>query len=164
MSDMSRKSTYSTEQADTTATPEQNGLVWSLSQKAAKLKSPMLLAVFGVACLCLLLSVIVPVNSIPPEFMPFPAAQDKSNHLAMFFTMTVLSRFCLRLNIIQLAILMLLVAAGSEFVQMWVPHRNSSWSDFQANVIGIGVGIVSVIIVNYLLQMIMKYYATGYPR
>lgn len=144
--------------------PNENSVQGSVRRRTSKLRSHMQFAVFGVAILCLLLSVIVPVNSIPPEFMPFPAAQDKSNHLAMFFTMTLLSRICLRINIIQLTILMLIVAAGSEFVQMLIPHRNSSWSDFQANVMGIGVGIVSVIIINYLLQVIMKYYATGYPR
>ena len=162
---MTRKPTYTKiEQEDTSNVPVESSALLSLSQKISKLKSPMLFTLFGVAILGLLLSVIVPVNSIPPEFMPFPAAQDKSNHLAMFFAMTLLSRLCLRLNMVQLTMLMLLVAAASEWVQMLIPHRNSSWSDFQANVMGIGVGIVSVIIINYLLQMIMKYYATGYSR
>lgn len=162
---MSRKSTYTkTEQDDASHMPEETSALLSLSQKMLRLKSPMLFTVFGVAILALLLSVIVPVNSIPPEFMPFPAAQDKSNHLAMFFAMTLLSRLCLRLNMMQLTVLMLIVAAASEWIQVLIPHRNSSWSDLQANVMGIGVGIVSVIIINYLLQMIMKYYATGYSR
>lgn len=112
----------------------------------------------------LIVTLMVPTQSLPEILMPFPRAEDKNNHIAIFMLFTLLSRCCLRLNSFTLTILMTSIAAGTECIQALSPYRTGSILDFQANLIGIAAGIIAAIAATSLIQWINKHYASGYSR
>lgn len=112
----------------------------------------------------LLATLIIPMDLLPESLMPFPRNEDKNNHIAIFLVFTLLSRYCLRLKWFSLTILMTSIAALTELLQEFSPHRTGSMLDFQANLIGIAAGVVTAVITTSLIQRVNKYYASGYPR
>jgi VanZ family protein len=127
-------------------------------------KSTNLTWLFFLIVAGLLVTLIVPMDLLPESLMPFPRAEDKNNHIAIFLVFTLLSRYCLRLKWFSLSVLMTSIAAATELLQELSPHRTGSMLDFQANLLGIAAGVVTAVIANSLIQKVNKYYASGYSR
>ncbi|MCY7296586.1 hypothetical protein [Alteromonas sp. a30] len=127
-------------------------------------KSTQLTCFFLFIVVGLVITLMLPTQSLPEMLMPFPRAEDKNNHIAIFTLFTLISRYCLSLSPFRLSMLMTSIAGGTELIQELSPYRTGSMLDFQANLIGIAVGMITAIVATSLIQWINKHYASGYPR
>lgn len=75
-------------------------------------------------------------------------------HILMFFALSLLTRLSwLNLSAAAWLVLMVSVAAASELVQLMVPGRRASWSDFQQDLIGIAAAFFVTILLRSLLTL-----------
>ncbi len=80
---------------------------------------------------------VVPVEALPPT-------NDKLNHIAAFFYLSVVGGVCL--NRLKLFLLLFFYGIFIEFTQLFVPGRYCDWRDVVADVAGILLGLVAVFV------------------
>ncbi|WP_088331632.1 VanZ family protein [Lacimicrobium sp. SS2-24] len=83
---------------------------------------------------------------IPPAYVFLDMSLDKYYHVIFFASVTLLGKLSLNLNLAWLLCLVMLFAMLTELSQHWIPYRHSSWEDLQANLIGIGIGVMLTLI------------------
>lgn len=93
---------------------------------------------------------------IPTEYLHIDSRQDKSHHLLVFLTLTLLAWYSLRVHLLALVSLLIFFAGLSELSQYWIPYRSSNWLDMLANVQGIGAGLVVISTIMLLKKLRTK--------
>lgn len=87
------------------------------------------------------LSLVFPENPIPPNKFSL----DKIMHFTFYFVLT-LSTFLIfnvkNKGMYKIVIVFFILAAGLEYVQLYIPHREFSYNDMMMNFIGIIIGII----------------------
>jgi VanZ family protein len=101
----------------------------------------VLILTLGLA-LCFLVLLV-----IPTEYLHIDSRQDKSHHMLVFLTLTLLAWFSIRIHFLALISLLITFAGLSELSQYWIPYRSSNWLDMLANIKGIGAGLVVISII-----------------
>ena len=71
-------------------------------------------------------------------------------HILMFFSLTVLCRLTWGLTFFSTLMGPVLVGAATEIIQLWVPGRRASWSDFGQDLIGISIAACACLIIHFL--------------
>lgn len=75
-------------------------------------------------------------------------------HVLMFGGLTLLARLTWPLaSFLQLGSALVVVAAVTEVVQLWVPGRRASWSDFSQDLVGIAAGLTVCVGAELLLRL-----------
>lgn len=75
-------------------------------------------------------------------------------HIVMFFTLTLLTRLTWpRWLVWQWLMVMVAVAAVTELVQLSVPGRRASWSDFQQDLIGVATAYLAWLVAGSLIGL-----------
>ncbi len=125
-------------------------------------KSPLLTGLFVLTIFLLIAILSVPLQSLPDPIMIFASTQDKTSHILVFLLLTMLSRCCLRVSLLKRGLILMAIAGVSEFIQTWIPYRDSNIDDFQANIVGIYWGIAVIFIFGQVSQFISRRYEIGY--
>jgi glycopeptide antibiotics resistance protein len=77
-------------------------------------------------------------------------------HFAFFFLAALILAPFKKTN--KLTIAVLLLAAGSEIVQIWIPYRVFDWRDMQMNFLGIAAGWSLRILFDECYPVFKRYY------
>ncbi|MBN7818941.1 VanZ family protein [Bowmanella yangjiangensis] len=93
---------------------------------------------------------------LPTQYLLVDGSNDKQHHIGFFFGLTLLCWFSLRYHPAWQLCMLLLFAVLSELSQHWVPHRHSSWDDLQANLSGIALGYVLLILIKLGKKFLSK--------
>lgn len=105
--------------------------------------------------LCLALTFLV-LLVIPTEYLHIDSRQDKSHHMLVFFTLTLLAWFSLHMHLVALIALLLSFAGLSELSQYWIPYRSSNWLDMLANAKGIAAAVTLIAIIILIKKLRAK--------
>ena len=134
-----------------------------MSPLVAKIRRPQVtIFVLSIATMSFVLSIVLPISSIPSYFMPLPITQDKFLHTLMFAVLTLVSRVCCPWSFRRLIIVLVAMAALSECAQALLPHRSCNLADFQANIIGIAIGCGIIVLCKLIGDQISRYHARDY--
>lgn len=115
------------------------------------IKHRRLLTMFIVLTLLFFVALLVPY-----KYLPVDGHDDKLHHSIVFLTLTFLLFFSLRLRLIWTALIMTSLGAVSELSQSLVPNRSSSWSDLQANLIGVSISVLCIALGSYVYNKVKK--------
>ena len=92
----------------------------------------------------LLLGVILALALMPAENAPSVFAEDKSNHILAFFTLSLMARLLWPQARLPLLFLLLTLLGGAiELLQLAMGFgREADWLDFGADVLAIALGLL----------------------
>jgi VanZ family protein len=98
-----------------------------------------------------LLFAIVVLSIVPPSGRPVTGVPHAFEHAGIFLLLGLFFAAGYRLNVGAVFALVGFTAAV-EVVQFAAPGRHPRWSDFIENLVGIGIGIVLIYVLNRLLN------------
>jgi len=82
---------------------------------------------------------------LPQREAPHLSPSDKVDHMAAFFTITVLARLAYRRAPVPLILLLLAIFGGLIELSQAIPmiHRDAEWGDWIADVAATGIGLLA---------------------
>ncbi|WP_343846384.1 VanZ family protein [Bowmanella denitrificans] len=121
------------------------------SKIARRVKHPwiFILMLLALAVFCVMLW-------LPTQYLLVDGSNDKQHHISFFLGLTWLCWYSLRYHPAWQACMLVLFAVLSELSQHWVPHRHSSWEDLQANLLGIALGYLLILLVRLMQKLMGK--------
>jgi VanZ family protein len=93
---------------------------------------------------------IIVLSVVPGEMRPHVLGTDCAEHFVAYFIAGSLFAFGYpnAKQLLSSGVLLAICAGSLEFVQLWIPGRNSSVGDFVASTLGAWIGLLAVIVVS----------------
>jgi VanZ family protein len=95
-----------------------------------------------------LLTIIV-LSVVPGRMRPTVMANDYAEHFAAYFIAGSLFAVGNQLPMLSSGVLLAICAGSLEFLQLGIPGRTASASDFAASTIGAWIGLLAIVIVRW---------------
>lgn len=93
--------------------------------------------------------IIIVLSVVPGKMRPHVLGYDYAEHFVAYFVAGSLFAcgYQSAKQLLSSGVLLAICAGSLEFVQLWIPGRNSSAGDFVASTLGAWIGLLAVIVV-----------------